>query len=57
MIRSLQVKILQYLYDMFLVRLDRDAVASLLDDTSQDSSTLLEVRIFTDHLFLGLVLS
>ena len=39
------------------IRLDRDAAATPLDDTIQDSSNLLEVRISTYHKFLDLVLT
>ena len=56
-IRLIQLKILQYLRDMSLTRLDRDVVATPLDDTIEDSSNLLEIRIFTHHQFLDLAFS
>ena len=56
MIHLFLFKILQDLPDMSLIRLDRDAVATQLDDTIRDSSNLLEVHIFC-LLFLGLVFS
>ena len=56
-IRLFQLKDLQYLPDMSLVRLDRDSVATPLGDTIQDSSNVFQVRIFTYRLFLDLVVS
>ena len=50
-------KIRQYLPDVSLVCLDCDAVATQLDDTIQDSSALLKVCIFLNHLFLDLISS
>ena len=52
-----QFKILQHLPDVSLIRLDRNAVATPLDDTIQDSSGFLEVHIFTYHPLLDLVFS
>ena len=48
---------IQYLPHVTLTRLDRDAVATPLADTIQGSSSLLEVRIFNNHLLIDFVFS
>ena len=45
MIRWFQFQILQYIPDVPLISLDRDALPNPLEDTIQDSSSLLVVRI------------
>ena len=59
-IRLFQLKILQYLPDTSLIRLDRDAIATPLDDTIQDSNsrsasspiTCFLISYFLDIIFM-----
>ena len=50
-IRSFQLKVLQYLPDMSLTRLDCDAVTTPYNDTGQYYSTLVKVCIFPSTCF------
>ena len=54
-VRSFQLKTLQYLPDVPLVRLNCDAATTSLDDPIQYSSTLLKVCVFSNHLLLDLI--